>query len=81
MQILFYIKRKSVHGGILTVTYDKPGGKVVGAKWSGYKEKSFVDKNFTSSPYHDKMEGNNDQPVSPEQGVLLGTATVGAGCM
>jgi hypothetical protein len=47
------LRNEDVHGGNLTVTYDKPGGKIVSANWTGYKKKSFVEKNFTSSAYAD----------------------------
>ena len=42
------LQNDDVHGGTLEVTYT-PEGKLVSAKWTGYKEKSFIDKNFTAS--------------------------------
>jgi RHS repeat-associated protein len=44
------LQNEDVHGGTLEVTYN-PQGKLVAAKWTGYKQKSFVDKNFSPSAY------------------------------
>jgi RHS repeat-associated protein len=53
------LQNEDVHGGTLEVTYT-PEGKLVSAKWTGYKEKSFIDKNFTASAYGSSWEGNSN---------------------
>jgi hypothetical protein len=77
------LSNEDIHGGNLTVTYDKPGGKIVSVNWTGYKKKSFIEKNFSSSANADAgwegATGLKEKGIPLMVSTAVTVATGGAG--